>query len=73
MANFPDTDIDPKQLLKSGGLSVVRADILLAKNGPNTLPKPKEMSNLELFLRQFWNLLWSVSLKNKSTWRFIKN
>ncbi|PAV71600.1 hypothetical protein WR25_22369 isoform D [Diploscapter pachys] len=56
--NFPDSNIAVDKPDKSKGLSQEKADELLRINGPNILPKQKEMSDLELFIRQFLNILW---------------
>ncbi|PAV84326.1 hypothetical protein WR25_24799 [Diploscapter pachys] len=56
--NFLDSNIAVDKPDKSKGLSQEKADELLRVNGPNILPKQKEMSDLELFIRQFLNILW---------------
>ncbi|KAI1707298.1 e1-E2 ATPase domain-containing protein [Ditylenchus destructor] len=58
--NFPNSHINIHNIASSKGLSTKEAEYRLAQNGPNALPKPKEISNFELFLRQFWNLLWAL-------------
>uniref|UniRef100_A0A914BV26 Cation-transporting P-type ATPase N-terminal domain-containing protein n=1 Tax=Acrobeloides nanus TaxID=290746 RepID=A0A914BV26_9BILA len=57
---FKDSNINVRNPEQSKGLTKSQAEHLLEKHGPNELPKPKEMSDLELFLRQFLNLLWVV-------------
>ena len=57
-SNYPDSNIDVKCPQLSRGLTSKKAEHRLIKNGPNSLPTPKEISNLELFIKQFWNMLW---------------
>lgn len=33
---------------------------IIQEQGPNMLPKPKEISNIELFIQQFLNMLWAL-------------
>ena len=56
--NYPDSNIDVKCPQLSRGLTSMKATNRLAKAGPNCLPEPVEISSLELFIRQFWNLFW---------------
>ncbi|KHN88767.1 Sodium/potassium-transporting ATPase subunit alpha-2 [Toxocara canis] len=55
---FVDSNIFVSKPNNSGGLTSKKASDKLAKDGPNVLLPPKEMGNLELFLRQFVNLFW---------------
>jgi len=59
-ANHPDSHIDVKHPASSAGLSATKAAKLLMRNGLNKLAEPKEISNFELFIKQFWNLLWAL-------------
>uniref|UniRef100_A0A914PFW4 Cation-transporting P-type ATPase N-terminal domain-containing protein n=1 Tax=Panagrolaimus davidi TaxID=227884 RepID=A0A914PFW4_9BILA len=59
---FKESGINVENPMESNGLSESDAKNLLQKNGKNELPKAKEMSDLELFLRQFLNLLWVLLL-----------
>lgn len=56
----PYSNIDVQQPAKSKGLSVKLAEHVLALNGLNCLPEPKDTSALKLFLMQFANLLWML-------------
>uniref|UniRef100_A0A915DYZ5 Cation-transporting P-type ATPase N-terminal domain-containing protein n=1 Tax=Ditylenchus dipsaci TaxID=166011 RepID=A0A915DYZ5_9BILA len=58
--NYPTSNINCKNPLHSKGLNSSTAERVLIKNGANSLPEPKEISNFELFIRQFWNLLWAL-------------
>ncbi|KAI3420118.1 hypothetical protein GPALN_003443 [Globodera pallida] len=58
--NFPESSIDTADVRRSRGLATDRALLFLQRNGPNVLPAPKEMSSVELLIRQFWNLLWAL-------------
>uniref|UniRef100_A0AC34F342 Cation-transporting P-type ATPase N-terminal domain-containing protein n=1 Tax=Panagrolaimus sp. ES5 TaxID=591445 RepID=A0AC34F342_9BILA len=60
--NHNQSNINLKQPQQSKGLSQAAAADLLLRNGPNALPKPKEISDLRLFLKQFANLLWILLL-----------
>uniref|UniRef100_A0A914PJL4 Cation-transporting P-type ATPase N-terminal domain-containing protein n=1 Tax=Panagrolaimus davidi TaxID=227884 RepID=A0A914PJL4_9BILA len=61
-SKFKESGINVENPMESNGLSESEAKNLLQKNGKNELPKAKEMSDLELFLRQFLNLLWVLLL-----------
>lgn len=60
--NHPNSRIDLKNIQQSKGLSNFQAKDLQMKNGPNSLPKPKEISDIALFIKQFLNLLWILLL-----------
>jgi sodium/potassium-transporting ATPase subunit alpha len=51
--------INPRE---SKGLPTAKAQEYLEKYGKNELPKPKEISMLRLFFKQFANLLWIMLL-----------
>uniref|UniRef100_A0AC34F4S3 Cation-transporting P-type ATPase N-terminal domain-containing protein n=1 Tax=Panagrolaimus sp. ES5 TaxID=591445 RepID=A0AC34F4S3_9BILA len=61
-SKFKESGINIENPLESKGLSASDAKKKLEENGKNELPKTKEMSDLELFLRQFLNLLWLLLL-----------
>ncbi|KAE9555230.1 hypothetical protein FO519_001580 [Halicephalobus sp. NKZ332] len=65
--NHPNSRIDRKDVHKTLGLTTAQADELFTRNGPNTLPKPKEISDLQLFISQFLNLLWILLLATDFT------
>ncbi|KAL3100665.1 hypothetical protein niasHT_020944 [Heterodera trifolii] len=58
--NFPDSSVDAVDVRRSRGIATEKAQLFLLRNGPNVLPAPKEMSSVELLIRQFWNLLWAL-------------
>jgi sodium/potassium-transporting ATPase subunit alpha len=59
---FNQSNIDVQVPSRSTGLTTTNATNLLNKNGPNMLPKPKEITNIQLFISQFMNLLWALLL-----------
>jgi sodium/potassium-transporting ATPase subunit alpha len=59
---YPTSRIDVNNPNRSQGLSSFEAKELLEVNGPNTLPKAKEISDLRLFISQFLNPLWLLLL-----------
>ena len=60
--NYPNSRIDRRDIHKTLGFTALEASELLLRNGPNALPKPKEISDFKLFLSQFLNLLWILLL-----------
>ncbi|KAL3101482.1 hypothetical protein niasHT_020801 [Heterodera trifolii] len=58
--NFPNSSVDAADVRRSRGIATEKAQLFLLRNGPNVLPAPKEMSSVELLIRQFWNLLWAL-------------
>jgi magnesium-transporting ATPase (P-type) len=59
---FLRSNIDVAHPKESKGLYPAKAKEYLDRYGPNELPKPKEISNLKLFFKQFANLLWILLL-----------
>ncbi|MFH4982672.1 hypothetical protein AB6A40_009381, partial [Gnathostoma spinigerum] len=55
---YPNSRINPSNPKEADGLSAQTAAEYLARDGPNMLKPPKEISNVQLFLRQFLNLFW---------------
>ncbi|KAE9547551.1 hypothetical protein FO519_009236 [Halicephalobus sp. NKZ332] len=62
ISNHPGSRINRKSIQHSLGLTASQASDLLLRNGPNMLPKPKEVSDLKLFISQFMDLLWILLL-----------
>uniref|UniRef100_A0A914EHQ3 Cation-transporting P-type ATPase N-terminal domain-containing protein n=1 Tax=Acrobeloides nanus TaxID=290746 RepID=A0A914EHQ3_9BILA len=60
--SYPSSKINIRNPGHSQGLSSSEAKQLLEKNGPNALPKAKEITDLELLGRQFLNFLWGLLL-----------
>uniref|UniRef100_A0AC35FRB4 Cation-transporting P-type ATPase N-terminal domain-containing protein n=1 Tax=Panagrolaimus sp. PS1159 TaxID=55785 RepID=A0AC35FRB4_9BILA len=56
------SNINHRNPKESKGLTSEQAAIYLERYGKNELPKPKEISNLKLFFKQFANLLWILLL-----------
>uniref|UniRef100_A0A914D505 Cation-transporting P-type ATPase N-terminal domain-containing protein n=1 Tax=Acrobeloides nanus TaxID=290746 RepID=A0A914D505_9BILA len=59
---YASSGINIQHPSQSYGLSTSEAKELLEKNGPNALPKAKEITNFELLGRQFLNVLWGLLL-----------
>ena len=66
-SNHPNSRINSEDIHKTLGLTPLQANELILRNGPNALPKPKEISDLQLFLSQFLNLLWILLLVTDCT------
>ena len=59
---FMRSNIDVRNPKETKGLSSEKAAEYLERFGKNELPKPKEISNWRLFIKQFANLLWILLL-----------
>lgn len=69
--NYPDSHINIHNPYQSKGLTQKKADQLINLNGLNALEKPKEITNFQLFISQFWSLLW-VLLTGAATLSLIQ-
>uniref|UniRef100_A0A914C717 Cation-transporting P-type ATPase N-terminal domain-containing protein n=1 Tax=Acrobeloides nanus TaxID=290746 RepID=A0A914C717_9BILA len=60
--NYAGSHINMQNPASSKGLTSEQAENILREQGLNMLPKAKEITNFELFLSQFLNMLWGLLL-----------
>uniref|UniRef100_A0A914CEV4 Cation-transporting P-type ATPase N-terminal domain-containing protein n=1 Tax=Acrobeloides nanus TaxID=290746 RepID=A0A914CEV4_9BILA len=60
--NYAGSQINMKNPASSKGLTSAMAENILKEQGLNMLPKAKEITNLQLFISQFLNMLWGLLL-----------
>ncbi|KAH7704171.1 P-type ATPase [Aphelenchoides avenae] len=59
---YKQSNIDHTAPTRSRGLAEETAKELLQSNGPNALPKQKEINGIQLFVTQFFNPFWLLLL-----------